>query len=76
MSKILEVNYKKFDKFLRHVGCTFMRQKGSHRIYRRAGLQRPLVVPAKKSISITVIKSNLKTLGIPVEEYIEIMKKL
>ena len=76
MHKFTELHYKDFDKFLRYVGCEYIRQKGSHRIYRRAGLIRPIVLPAKRSISITVIKSNLKTLGISLEDFFQIMTSL
>jgi len=51
-------------------------KQGSHRIYRRSDLIRPLVVPAHGDISITVIRSNLKTLGISPEQYLEDLKKI
>lgn len=42
MPKITVIHWKKFDKFLLEVGCTFIREKGDHRIYWRKDLLRPI----------------------------------
>lgn len=76
MSKLGTIHFREFDKFLRKVGCQFVRQKGSHRIYHRSDLIRPLVVPAKSTVSVLVVKSNLKTLGIAVEDYLKLLDTL
>ena len=76
MSHIGPIHYRDFEKFLFHIGCTFKRQKGSHRIYTRSDLNRPIVVPAAKNLSLTVIRSNLQTLKISTEKYLEILKEI
>ena len=73
MSSLTPVDYKKFDKFLRYVGCEFVRQKGDHRIYHKANLKRPIVIPAVKDIPIFIILNNLRVLGISKEEYLHIL---
>lgn len=70
------ISWKEFDKFLLFLGCKFKRQQGSHRIYTRAGLKRPLVVPAYGNIPIFVIRNNLRVLNMTVEEYLNILKQL
>ncbi|HCD37649.1 MAG TPA: hypothetical protein DEQ77_02805, partial [Candidatus Omnitrophica bacterium] len=40
VSRLNPVDYRRFDKFLRYIGCEFVRQKGDHRIYRKANLKR------------------------------------
>jgi len=45
-------------------------------IYWREGLLRPVVVTRHKDIPMFEIRSNLRTLGISVEEYSEILKKI
>lgn len=73
--RLTTISCRKFERFLERVGCTFSRQKGSHRIRHRPGLRRPLVIPADE-VSPQVIKSNLKTLGISTKEYLKIMQEL
>lgn len=76
MSRLSPVHYKKFDQFLKYIGCEFVRQKGDHRIYRRADLKRPIVIPADKDIPIFVIRNNLRLLGIRPDEYLKILNEL
>ena len=76
MPELRPVDYKDFEKFLFYIGCKFKRQKGSHRIYNRSDLIRPIVVPAVKDVSVLVIRSNLKTLQITVEKYLDILGKI
>lgn len=76
MSQLTPVHWKKFEKFVLYVGCHFERQKGDHRIYWRSGLKRPVVFPADKEVPVFIIRNNLRTLGISVKEYLEIMEKL
>jgi predicted RNA binding protein YcfA (HicA-like mRNA interferase family) len=76
MSQLTPVHWKKFEKFVLYVGCHFERQKGDHRIYWRSGLKRPVVFPADKEVPVFIIRNNLRTLGISIREYSEIMEKL
>ncbi len=76
MPKIAPVHWKRFEKFLRFVGCTHKRTKGDHLIYKREGLKRPVVFPKDTELPVSVIRNNLRTLGISPEEYNEILKKL
>jgi len=76
LPRIKPVSSNKFEKFLLKSGCTFVRQSGSHRVYHKEGLNRPIIVPKRKQITVGVIMSNLKTLKINREEYIKIIKKI
>jgi predicted RNA binding protein YcfA (HicA-like mRNA interferase family) len=76
VSRLTPVDYRRFDKFLRYVGCEFVRQKGDHRIYRKANLKRPIVIPAIKDIPVFIILNNLRVLGISKEEYLSISSNL
>ena len=76
MSGIAPISLKKFDKFLLHAGCRLDREKGDHRIYDKAGISRPIVVPKKNQIPVFVVKANLRTLGITPEDYLEMLKNL
>lgn len=76
MSHLSPIHYRKFDKFLKYIGCEFIRQEGDHRIYKRAGLKRPVVIPADKNIPIFIIRNNLRLLGISPDEYLKILFEL
>lgn len=76
MPRLTPVSWKEFEKFLLFLDCKFKHQKGSHRVYTRAGLKRPLIVPAYGDIPIFIIRNNLRLLNMKVEEYLDILKKL
>ena len=57
-----------------YTGCVFERQKGSHRIFWKPGLTRPVVIPERGTISKSLISSNLRTLGISSEQYLSIVE--
>ena len=75
MPKLKPVSWKEFEKFLKFIGCVFLREKGDHRVWGRTGLKRPVVIPKVKSIPIFVIRNNLRILNIQVSEYLEILDK-
>jgi len=76
MAKLAPVHWKTFEKFLFYVGCEFKRQKGDHRIYWSPGLRRPVVVPTDTQVPIFVIRSNLRTLGMSPQQYLEILERI
>jgi len=76
MPHLAPIHYATFHKFLQYVGCEFQRKKGSHLIYKRFDLLRPIVIPERKSIPVFIIKNNLKLLNISNEKYLQILEKL
>ncbi len=70
------ISRQKFERFLLHVDCDFVRQKGSHRIFWKEGCTRPVVVPARGTLTKSLIASNLRTLGVSVDQYLSIMNDL
>ncbi len=76
MPRLTPIHYGKFAKFLEYIGCQFVRQRGSHMIYRRSDLNRPIVFLASKQLSTIVITNNLRTLNISKEKYLEILEKI
>ena len=76
MPHLAPVHWRRFEKFLLFVGCTFVREKGDHRIYWRNDLFRPVVIPRDTALPIFVIRNNLRVLGIGVGEYLEILERL
>lgn len=76
MPRLTPIPWQDFEKFLLHIGCIYKRQKGSHRVYTKPGLIRPVILPTYKRLPIMVIKNNLRTLGLNQKEYLEILKDL
>ena len=76
MAHLTPIHWKKFEKFLLFVGCSFERQKGDHRIYWREGLKRPVVIPRDGELPIFIIRNNLRILDTTSEEYLEILKQI
>ena len=76
MARLTPISWKEFEKFLLFFGVQIQASKGSHRVYTRSGLKRPLVVPAYGEIPIFIIRNNLRLLNMSVEEYLEISKQL
>lgn len=76
MSTFRPIHFKKFERFLEHIGCQFVRERGDHRVWDRSDLMRPIIVRAKKSLPIFEIKSNLRTLRVTTEEYLNIIGEL
>ncbi len=76
MPGIVPTDWKRFERFLKYVGCTLVREKGDHRIWSRVGLRRPVVIPKSVTIPVFVIRNNLRVLGVSVSEYLDISKKV
>lgn len=76
MPRVAPVHWKRFEKFLLYVGCTFVREKGDHRIYSRDGLLRPVVVPRDTQLPVFIIRNNLRVLGISTDDYLQILERL
>lgn len=67
-----------FRKFLKHIGCIYVRTKGSHEVWDRKEkpLPRPIIFRgSKREIPPTHIRTNLATLGISIEEFERIIKE-
>lgn len=76
MDKIGPVPRKQYEKLLRKLGCSYKKTKGSHVIYSKPGVLRPIVFKAAKEIPISVQQSNRRTLNLSLEEYMSTLAKL
>ena len=76
MGKVGTMHWKRFEKVLFVMGCEFIREKGDHRVYHKAGILRPVIVPRSTKLPVFIILNNLRTLGVSREEYESILSKL
>lgn len=71
------VKTKDFIKVLVHLGLKLSRTNGSHQVWSRADLTRPVIVQAtKKELPKFVLSNNCKTLGITVDDFFRILNGL
>lgn len=71
MSELSNLSWKEVDKFLIDFGCTYMRQKGSHRVYKKEGVIKLITLPEHKIISIGVISQIIRNLNIDKKYFLE-----
>ena len=76
MSRITPISSKEFERVLLVVGCEFVRQESSHRVYWRSDLVRPIIVPVRKTLPVFIIKNNLRLLSLSNEQYLNILRSL
>jgi len=76
MAGLAPVHHKTLEKFVSSVGCRFIRQKGSHRVYWREDQMRPVIIPTYKQVPVFVIRNILRQLNISVEEYLHLLGSL
>ena len=58
------------------IGCSLKRVSGDHFIYSRSDLKRPVVLTNDREVPIFIIRNNLRTLNISVDEYLEALRQL
>lgn len=76
MGGIAGIHWKRFEKFLLSVGCTFRRERGDHRMYYKTGLFRPIVIPHQSNLNPDIISNALKALKISTPAFLEMLKDL
>ena len=77
MSRLGSIKVKDFRKFLKSEGLKYYRTEGSHEIWGRIDLLRPITFQgAKKEIPPFHIRTNLKTLDVSVTTFLKKLKKL
>jgi predicted RNA binding protein YcfA (HicA-like mRNA interferase family) len=68
MPRMIPVDWKTLECVFIRAGSIFENQEGSHRMYRRIGTLRSVVIPAYREIPIFVIQNNLRTAGMTRDE--------
>lgn len=69
MPRLIPVDWKTLEAVFLRVGFVFENQEGSHRIYRRKGTPRAVVIPAYREIPVFIIQNNLRTAGLSRDDY-------
>ena len=73
MPAIRPVHFQELIRVFERDGFRFARQEGDHRIYVKAGVIRPIVIPLYRPVPIFIIKNLLRTSGMSRERYFELL---
>jgi predicted RNA binding protein YcfA (HicA-like mRNA interferase family) len=76
LPKIVPVPWRDFERVIIKAGCRFVRQEGDHRVYKKQGLKRPIVLPTDDNVPVFVIKNNLRTLNLSREGYFKLLAQI
>ena len=76
MPRITPVHWRTLEKVFLALGFQFARQVGSHRTYIKPGISRPVVIPARQDVPVSLILNNLKTAGVSREQYLALLANL
>ena len=76
MMKIKPTNWQTQVKIFEKYGCIFVRQKGDHLVFHHKNARRAVVIPKYEEIPVTIIKNNMRTVGMTRDEYIFILKAI
>lgn len=75
MPKISPIHYRKLQRVFEKAGWSYVRTKGDHLIYEKAGFLRPVVIPKYRSVPPFIVLNNLRTARITRSEYFELLGK-
>ena len=75
MPALRPVHYQQLIRVFEKDGFVYDRQEGDHRIYVRAGVRRPLVIPTYKAVPVFIIKNLLRTSGMTRDRYFELLNE-
>ncbi|OGW84860.1 MAG: hypothetical protein A3A81_00885 [Omnitrophica bacterium RIFCSPLOWO2_01_FULL_45_10b] len=76
MARITPIPSRTFIKFLTHIGCKEIRQKGRHIIFSYPNIKRPVVIQANTTLPVFIIMNNLRLLKISHNEYLRILERI
>lgn len=74
--KIKPTNWQTQVKIFEKYSCVFVRQKGDHLIFHHENAKRAVVIPKYDEIPVTIIRNNMKTVGMTREEYFSILRNI
>ena len=74
MPRLTPTDWKTQVRIFEAYGCTFVRQRGDHMVYVHPKARRPVIIPRYDEVPVTVIKTNMSTVGMSREEYFALLE--
>jgi len=75
-ARIKPTSYQVQVRIFESAGCVYIRTQGDHLVYHYPGAKRAVVIPKYKEVPVFIIRNNMKVIGMSVEEYNSILKKV
>lgn len=73
MSRLRPVHWQRLECVFLKAGFKFERESGSHRLYSKKGVPRPIVIPKYDEVGRDIINSNCRSAGISRDKYFELL---
>lgn len=73
MPRLTPTSWQTQVKIFEADGFVFDRQKGSHLVYVKDGVLRPVIIPRYTEVGVAIIKSNMRTAGMSRIRYFELL---
>ena len=68
--RIAATHWRRQVKVFEAYGCRFVRQRGDHLVYEHPEARRPVIIPRYDEIPVSVIRTNMRTVGMTRDEYL------
>jgi predicted RNA binding protein YcfA (HicA-like mRNA interferase family) len=75
MPRLTPLHWKVLECVFQKDGFDFYKQEGSHRVYVKKGIARPLVIPTYKDVGVDIILSLMRTSRMTRERFFELLEE-
>lgn len=74
MPKLSPTDWQTQVRVFEKYSCVFVRQRGAHLVYDHPKARRPIVIPKYDEVPVTVIRANMRTVGMTRDEYFQLLR--
>ncbi|MFH1610002.1 MAG: type II toxin-antitoxin system HicA family toxin [Candidatus Bipolaricaulota bacterium] len=74
MPRLTPTNWQTQVRVFEKFGCFFVRRQGSHLVYDHPQARRPVIIPKYEEVPVTVIRTNMNTVGMPRATYFDLLR--
>ena len=75
-AKIAPTNWRTQVRVFEAFGCRFVRQKGDHLVFSHSAARRPVIIPRYDEVPVTIIRTNMRTVGMTREQYFALLRQV
>ena len=75
MSRIVPIAAKRLRRVFEKAGFRCVRTEGDDSVYTKEGVMRPIVIPDWPEVPVFIIKNNLRSAGMSLEEYFRLLQQ-
>jgi predicted RNA binding protein YcfA (HicA-like mRNA interferase family) len=73
MPRLTPQDWRTLERIFLKDGFVFEREEGSHRVYRKPGCARPVIIPRYDEVDIEIIKRNMRTANMSRDRYFQLL---